>query len=730
MPPKPGAIPPPSKSPKPYFFYGPRRPSQHRPTLSGGGLLSSHKVISPESHDPPPTHHTPFSLHDWDPDSPPNLGFPLSRQNPPSPPAQLIRSLSPISRFILDSFRKSEYRWGECVIADLQKLRRVTPNHVAEVLKSLPSAKVAPKFFNWAGKQKGYRHTYSAYNALAYCLCKGGFFRAADRLPELMESHGREPSEKQFEILIRMHIDAGRGLRLYYVYEKMRNRFGCKPRVFLYNRVMDGLVRCGHVDLALRVYKDFREDGLAEDAVTFMTLIKGLCKDGRIEEVLEILGKMRRNLCKPDVFAYTSMIKVLVKGGYLDGSLRVWEEMKKDGVDADVMAYSTLVIGLCKGNRVQEAYTLFEEMKEKGALIDRTIYGALVEGFVADRKVGMACDLLKDLVESGFRADLGIYNSLIEGLCSVHQVDKAVRLMEVIVQEELRPDFRTVNPILVSYAEMNRMDDFGKVLTRMKELQFPVLDDLSKFFESLAGRDEGLQVALKVFEYLKVEGYSSVSIYNILIGASRRVGEIKRALSLFDEMKNCNVEPDSSTYSLAIECFVEVGDIHGGAEGYNKIMELDSLPSVDAYRSLAKGLCKIGEIDGAMLLIRDCLASIPSGPTEFKYSLAIAHACKSGDTTKVMGVLNEMMSEGCLLDEIAYASIIYGTCKRGTIEDARKVFSCLVENDLLKESDMILYDDLLIEHMKKKTADLMVSGLKFFGLEARLKAKGCNLLSA
>ena len=42
---------------------------------------------------------------------------------------------------------------------------------------------------------------------------------------------------------------------------------------------------------------------------------------------------------------------------------------------------------------------------------------------------------------------------------------------------------------------------------------------------------------------------------------------------------------------------------------------------------------------------------------------------------------------------------------------------------------MIVYDEMLIKHMKKETTDLVVSGLKFFGLESKLKAKGSTLLS-
>lgn len=598
---------------------------------------------------------------------------------------------------------------------------------MAEVLKVQTDPRVSAKFFHWAGKQKGYRHDFACYNAFAYCLNRTNQFRAADQVPELMHMQGKPPSEKQFEILIRMHSDANRGLRVYYVYEKMK-KFGVTPRVFLYNRIMDALVRTGHLDLAMSVYNDFKEEGLVEESVTYMTLVKGLCGAGRINEVLELLSRMRGNLCKPDVFAYTAMVRILVANGNLDGCLRVWEEMRRDQVEPDVMAYVTLITGLCKGNWVEKGYELFREMKEKGCLIDRSIYASLIEAFVADGKVGTAFDLLKDLMDSGYRADLSIYNFLIEGLCKLNQVDKARKLFHVTLQEGLEPDFMTLNPLLLSYAELKRMDDLCNLLLQMQGLGFDVIDNLSRFFSFMMKKDARIMMSLELFEYLRAKDYCSVSIYNILIQALLKIGELNKALSLFHELKNSNFKPDSSTYSNAAICFAEAGDIQEACTCYNKIKEMSSVPSIPCYHSLVKGLCQVGEIDAAMLLIRDCLAYVTTGPMEFKYVLTIIHVCKSKDAEKVIEVLNEMMQLGYPPDNIIYSAIISGMCKHGTIEEARKVFSNMRERKLLTEADLVVYDEKLIDHMEKKTADLVLSSLKFFGLEKKLRAKGCSLL--
>ncbi|KAK0579049.1 hypothetical protein LWI29_020164 [Acer saccharum] len=95
---------------------------------------------------------------------------------------------------------------------------------------------------------------------------------------------------------------------------------------------------------------------------------------------------------------------------------------------------------------------------------------------------------------------------------------------------------------------------------------------------------------------------------------------------------------------------------------------MSHVPSVAAYCSLPKGLCKIGEIDAAMMLVRDCLGNVASGPIKFKYTLTILHVCRSGDVEKVIEVLNEMMQEGCRPDEVICSDIISGMCNSASMK--------------------------------------------------------------
>ncbi|KAL6880647.1 hypothetical protein ACP4OV_012212 [Aristida adscensionis] len=707
------------------IYHGHRRASPHRPTVRGGiftdlrtdAARGPHPSPSPST---PSTAAAPFRLRDWDPHSPPSS----SSSSSPSPSALAsARRLSPLARFLLDALRRHQ-RWGPPVVADLSKLRRVPPSLVAEVLSARPPPPppLALPFFLWAGRQKGFRHCFPAFHALASLLSAAGLPAAADQLPDLMRAHGRPVSHPQLTLLVRLHTAARRPLRALHALRRFRHEFDVQPQVHACNRVLGALASAGHVDEALKLFDEMSGGGVRPMPVTFAIMVRALAQAGMTERLLEMIGRMRAEVCQPDVFVYTALVKTMVRRGYMDGCIRVWEEMRKDRVEPDTMAYGTMVGGLCKAGMVQEAVELFKEMRSKGMLVDRMVYASLIDGYVAAGRVGDGCRLLKEMVDAGYRADLGIYNTLIAGLCGIGREDKGHKMFQIALQEELTPSSDTVSPLLACYADNGEMVLFFGLVDKLVELGLPAigfLEDFLKLFASTEGRE---LKAVELFEALRQKSYSSVGIYNILIENLLKIKERKKALDLFKEMKHSvECKPDSCTYSHIIPCFVDENNVEEACSCYNSMMKANWIPSISAYCALVRGLCKIGEINAAISLVKDCLGNVENGPTEFKYTLTILEACRSKSPEKVIKVVGEMIEVGCSMEEIIYCAIIYGFCKYASSTEARKVFAIMRDQKILSEANFIVYEDMLNEHLKNVTADLVISGLKLFNLESKLK---------
>ena len=250
----------------------------------------------------------------------------------------------------------------------------------------------------------------------------------------------------------------------------------------------------------------------------------------------------------------------------------------------------------------------------------------------------------------------------------------------------------------------------------------PVVEFLVDFMKLFACKDGRELKALEVFDALRQKQYCSAGIYNIVIENLLKISERKKAFLLFEKMQSsAHFKPDSCTYSHMIPCFVDEGNVEEACSCYNYMMKENWTPSMLAYCALVKGLCKIGEINAAISLVKDCLGNVENGPTEFKYTLTILEACRSKSPEKVINVVEEIIEVGCSMEEIIYSAIIYGFCKYASSTEARHVFTIMRDRNILSEANFIVYEDMLNEHLKKVTADLVISGLKLFNLESKLK---------
>ncbi|XP_052163032.1 pentatricopeptide repeat-containing protein At4g20740 [Oryza glaberrima] len=720
------ASPPPERAPaaearrrRTTVYHGHRRPSPHRPTVRGGVFSDLRATTAASSQPRPPSSSSssaPFRLADWDPSS--------SSSSTPSPSATAAaRRLSPLARFLLDALRRHQ-RWGPPVVAELTKLRRVAPELVAEVLSARPPPPppLALPFFLWAGRQKGFRHCFPAFHALASLLSAAGLPAAADQLPDLMRAHGKPVSHSQLNLLVRLHTGARRPLRALHALRRFRHEFSVQPEVHACNRVLGALAAAGHVDDTLKLFDEMSHCSVRPMPVTFAIMVRALARAGMTDKLLEMIGRMRAEVCRPDVFVYTALVKTMVRWGHMEGCTRVWEEMRRDHVDPDTMAYTTMIAGLCNAGMVEKAEELFGEMRRKGLLVDRMVYASLIDGYVSTGRVSDGCRVLKEMVDAGYRADLGIYNTLIGGLCEIEREDKAHKMFQIVVQEDLIPSSETVSPLLARYADKGEMVKFFGLVDKLVELSLPIVEILVDFLKLFACKSGNELKAVEVFNAFRRRGHYSVGIYNILIENLLKIKERKKALVLFEEMQSSDdCKPDSCTYSHMIPCFVDEGNIEEACSCYNLMMKAVWIPSISAYCALVKGLCKKGEINAAISLVKDCLGNVENGPMEFKYTLTILEACQSKSPEKVIKVVDEMIELGYSIEEIIYSAIIYGFCKYASSTEARKVLSTMRDRNIISEANYIVYEDMLNEHLKNVTADLVISGLKFLDLESKLK---------
>lgn len=98
-------------------------------------------------------------------------------------------------------------------------------------------------------------------------------------------------------------------------------------------------------------------------------------------------------------------------------------------------------------------------------------------------------------------------------------------------------------------------------------------------------------------------------VYSTLIHGWAKQNDAKRALAIFDQMRNEGVPCNAVTYNCMIHACVRVGDMQGALELLSAMKETSALrPDKFTYSTIIKGYCGRGEIESALFLFSEMLA--------------------------------------------------------------------------------------------------------------------------
>lgn len=149
----------------------------------------------------------------------------------------------------------------------------MSPALVVEVLKKISNAGVlALAFFRWAEKQRGFKHTTESYSHLIEALGKIKQFKLIWELVNEMKRKGLLTRET-FTLISRRYARAKKVKEAIEALEKME-KFGIKPEVSDFNRLIDAL-----------------------------------CKSRSVEKAQQLFNEMKNGRFKPDIKSYTIMLE-------------------------------------------------------------------------------------------------------------------------------------------------------------------------------------------------------------------------------------------------------------------------------------------------------------------------------------------------------------------------------------------------------------------------------------
>ncbi|CAK7325185.1 unnamed protein product [Dovyalis caffra] len=568
---------------------------------------------------------------------------------------------------------------------------------VAEALNSLRKEPLAAFSLFKELKQEGCSHDVYAYAAIVRILCCWGMGRKLDSvLLELI----RKERGLDFEI-VDFFRALGEGVEsescnvlarvsdaLVKVYAKVemfdeaidvlfQNNKGCGfvPQILSCNFLMNRLIECRRVDMAVAIYRHLKSIDLSPNDYTYTLAIKAFCVRGSLEEAVDVFCEMQEAGVTPNAFAYTTYIEGLCKHQGSDSGFKMLQALISAKVPIDVFAYTAVIRGFCKEMKLQEAESVLLDMENQGFVPDVYIYGALIWGFSKARDLHKMLSLHDEMESKGIKTNCVILSSILQGLLCMGGASEVVSQFDRFKEMGIKLDKACYNIVMNALCKLGEMDRAVALLIDMKVGAF--------------SRNGLVQKAFKLLNDMDTWGLKpNMATHNKTIEGFCIGGKVEDAEAFFDNLEEKCLE----NYSTMVNGYCKANHTDEAFQLFARLSKQGFVVNNDSCLKLLCNLCKKDDYKKSLFLFSTMLAMDVS-PGEIMYSKVIGLLCHAGEMGKAQRVFDVAITRGINPDLFTYTSMINSYCKANRLREAWDLLNDMKKRGI--EPDVVTYTVLI-----------------------------------
>ncbi|KAF2301531.1 hypothetical protein GH714_025563 [Hevea brasiliensis] len=283
----------------------------------------------------------------------------------------------------------------------------------------------------------------------------------------------------------------------------------------------------GNAIQTLHIMEKFR---LAPDEEAFYSLLNALCKHGNIEEAEEFM------LANKKLFPLETESFNIILNGWCNicvdvlEAKRVWREMSKYCIAPNATSYTLMISCFSKVRNLFDSLRLYDEMKKRGWVLGIEVYNSLIYVLTRENCLKEALKVLDKMKENGLQPDSTSYNSIIRPLCEEKKLAEARNILAAMIEENLSPTMETYHSLLESV---------------------------------------GLEETLEVLNQMRIDGLAPTEdTFLIILVKFFKLEQPENALKIWVEMKQYEVTPNSTHYTVLVEGLARCGMLTKAHEYY------------------------------------------------------------------------------------------------------------------------------------------------------------------
>ncbi|WOL15768.1 hypothetical protein Cni_G24549 [Canna indica] len=349
---------------------------------------------------------------------------------------------------------------------------------------------------------------------------------------------------------------------------------------------------------ALEVFDMLKEQSFyLPKAGTYMKLLVLLGRSGQAIQAQQLFDTMVEEGCQPTPELYTALLAAYSRSNLLDEAFSVLDKMKTLPLcQPDVYTYSTLLKACVEASRFDLVDSLYLDMSERLISPNTVTQNIVLSGYGRAGKFDELEKVLSGMMEgTTCKPDVWTMNIILGLFGNMGQIDAMEKWYERFRAFGMEPETRTFNILIGAYGKRRMYDKMSAVMEYMRKLAFPwTTSTYNNVIEAFADigdaknmehafnqmRTEGMKADTKTFCCLingfsnaglfhkvvstvqlaeRLEVHTNTSLYNAVMAACAKAGDLLEMERVFKHMKERGCTPDSVTYNILVDAYRKEG---------------------------------------------------------------------------------------------------------------------------------------------------------------------------
>jgi len=524
--------------------------------------------------------------------------------------------------------------------------------------------------------------------------------------------------------------------------------------------ILDAVARAGQVEVMMKLWGLFQSElKMGRTHSMYEVVLAGFATVGDCQNVKEVSAQLKKDKQTISARGYSLMIKGFLKNGMLDAVQKQIFEMRSEGHDVPIFALSQFFRIAAESKRVSEMFASMKcagvklPVEALVVIIEDCLKAPELRAELAREAVkalraagplpqAVFDPLLKlytllgdvavlKLFEEMQTSDVRISEGLCVGLLARCADTKFLRFAEEIVRFCRARDGMTISiysALMKVYAYCGMYDKACDLYDNIRqdglEPDSMMYGCLMKFSVE-CGRTQLSQELSEKAPSLDIQNFMS------LIRAAGRDRDIDRAYAVLQRMRDLKVALDVTAYNCVLDVCVQVGDMKRAKTLLNEMRE-QKMMDVISYNTFLKGYTSKGDLASAKALIREMEAAGMKG-NDVTYNCLINCAVSTGNFKEAWDIIDLMERSSVKVDHYTISIMMKALKKIRSPKDVNLALQLFDRTKINVCSDEILFNTVLetcIRHKECWRLEAIMASYQKSGLRPSVHTYGALIKAA